>query len=78
MNQKKILIPTTNAESWKDLLAKPDNQWKNGYSAKSVAESWENRECKKDCVNSHIYNKGERIKIWQKNLKTNLINYWMI
>ena len=43
MVQKKILIPTTNAESWKIFLAS-ETHWKTGYSAKSAAESWENAE----------------------------------
>lgn len=42
MNQKRIFVPTTNAESWKPLLGDPVKHWKDGYSAKSVAESWEN------------------------------------
>lgn len=42
MKQKKIFVPTTNAESWKHLLADPDLQWKDGYSAKMAADSWEN------------------------------------
>ena len=44
MKQKKILIPTINAESWKDLLADPQKHWRSGYSAKSVALSWESQE----------------------------------
>ena len=40
MEQKKIFIPTTNAESWKVFLASLSH-WKEGYSAKSAAESWE-------------------------------------
>lgn len=41
MTKKKILIPTKDAESWKDLLADPTKQWKDGYSAKQTAYSWE-------------------------------------
>lgn len=41
MAQKRILIPTTNAESWKSFLAQPEKQWKDGFSAKSAAELWE-------------------------------------
>lgn len=41
MKQKRILTPTTNAESWRALLADPEKQWKKGYSAQSAAESWE-------------------------------------
>ena len=39
--QKRILIPTINSESWKNLLAEPEKQWKEGFSAKSAADSWE-------------------------------------
>ena len=39
--QKRILIPTINSESWKSLLAEPEKQWKEGFSAKSAADSWE-------------------------------------
>ena len=39
--QKKILVPTNGIDSWRELLADPAKQWKDGYSAKSVAESWE-------------------------------------
>ncbi len=39
--QKNIFIPTLNSESWKRLLAEPEKQWKEGFSAKSAADSWE-------------------------------------
>lgn len=39
--QKKIFVPTINEESWKCLLADPDKHWKDGYSAKQAAQSWE-------------------------------------
>lgn len=42
MIQKKIFVPTQNKESWKELLAEPEKHWKKGYSAMSVATSWEN------------------------------------
>lgn len=41
MPQKKILVPTKSAESWKDLLADPTKHWKDEYSAKLTAYSWE-------------------------------------
>ena len=41
MNQKKIFIPTKDAESWKDLLADPIKHWKDEFSAKLTAYSWE-------------------------------------
>ena len=36
-----ILVPTTSAEDWKSLLAKPDLHWKLGYSAMTLARAWE-------------------------------------
>jgi len=37
----KFFIPANNPEDWKLLLAKPDKQWKTGYSAKSLAYCWQ-------------------------------------
>ena len=37
---KKIFIPTKGPEDWKDLLA-GENHWKEGYSAKELAECWD-------------------------------------
>lgn len=42
MKQKKIFIPTNDAESWKDLLADKEMHWKKGFSAMATAYSWEN------------------------------------
>jgi hypothetical protein len=36
-----IYKPTTGPNDWKQFLAKPDLHWKTGYSAKSMAHSWE-------------------------------------
>jgi hypothetical protein len=41
---KKIYIPTKNAEDWRQFLAEPEKHWKDGYSAKSLAKCWENAE----------------------------------
>lgn len=38
---KRIVIPTQSPEDWKRLLAKPDLHWKVGYSAMTLALSWE-------------------------------------
>lgn len=38
---KRIVVPTHSAEDWKRLLAKPDLHWKLGYSAMTLAQSWE-------------------------------------
>lgn len=37
---KRIFIPTTSADSWKQFLADPAH-WRTGYSARSLAFSWE-------------------------------------
>lgn len=36
-----IYIPTNNETDWQALLADRDKQWKDGYSAKELAKSWE-------------------------------------
>jgi len=38
---KRIVVPTQSPEDWKRLLAKPDLHWKAGYSAMTLAQSWE-------------------------------------
>ena len=37
----RIYIPSAGPDSWQQFLAEPDKQWKTGYSAKSLAHSWE-------------------------------------
>ncbi len=37
----KIYIPSSGADSWQQFLADPHKQWKTGYSAKTLAYSWE-------------------------------------
>jgi hypothetical protein len=44
LKQKRIFIPTDNAESWRNFLADKDKHWKPGFSAMSTAYSWENSE----------------------------------
>ena len=41
MTQKKIFIPTSGPNDWRQLLADPDRHWRPGASAQSLAESWE-------------------------------------
>jgi hypothetical protein len=41
---KKIFVPTAGPETWKQLLAEPERQWRTGYSARSLAYCWENAE----------------------------------
>ncbi|MBU3198260.1 hypothetical protein LL037_21190 [Clostridium estertheticum] len=36
-----IYIQTKSKEDWKQFLAEPDKQWKDGYSAKSLATCWQ-------------------------------------
>ena len=38
---KRIFIPTQSYQDWKRLLAQPDLHWKAGYSAMTLARSWE-------------------------------------
>jgi hypothetical protein len=37
----RIYIPSAGPDSWQQFLAEPEKQWKTGYSAKSLAYSWE-------------------------------------
>lgn len=37
----KIYVPSSGPGSWQQFLAEPDKQWRTGYSAKSLAYSWE-------------------------------------
>ena len=41
VRQKRILVPTAGPDSWKGLLGDPDLHWKEGRSAKMVADLWE-------------------------------------
>lgn len=38
---KRIYIPTTSPEDWRQFLAEPQKQWRSGYSARELAECWE-------------------------------------
>jgi hypothetical protein len=37
----RIYIPARGPEDWKQLLADPEKQWKQGYSARSLAHCWQ-------------------------------------
>ena len=37
----KIYVPSAGPDSWQQFLADPEKQWKTGYSAKTLAYSWE-------------------------------------
>jgi hypothetical protein len=39
-----IVIPSTGPDSWKQFLAQPDLHWATGYSARTLAHSWEANE----------------------------------
>lgn len=41
LRMKRIFVPTSGPADWKPLLSQPDRHWKAGYSAMSVARSWE-------------------------------------
>lgn len=36
----RIFLPADSPEEWQRFLAAPERQWRDGYSAKSLAESW--------------------------------------
>ena len=38
---KTICVPTSSSEDWRQFLAQPDKHWREGYSAKSLADAWE-------------------------------------
>lgn len=37
----RILVPSGGPSAWQQFLAKPDRQWVTGYSARTIAHSWE-------------------------------------
>ena len=37
----RVLVPSSGPESWKQFLAKPELHWATGYSARTLAHSWE-------------------------------------
>jgi hypothetical protein len=37
----KIYIPASSAEQWSQLLADPVKHWRQGYSARTLAYSWQ-------------------------------------
>ncbi len=37
----KIYVPSAGPDSWQQFLARPEKQWRTGYSARSLAYSWE-------------------------------------
>lgn len=37
----RILIPATSSDDWRQFLAKPEIQWKSGYSARALAHCWQ-------------------------------------
>ncbi len=37
----RIYVPSSGVDSWRQFLASPEKQWRSGYSAKSLAYSWE-------------------------------------
>jgi len=37
----RIFVPSSGPAAWQQFLAKPDRQWVTGYSARTIAHSWE-------------------------------------
>ena len=54
----KIFIPANKPEDWKSLLAEPDKHWKTGYSAKTLAYSWQEANGFPECVKNVFKNSG--------------------
>ena len=36
-----VLIPASDAEQWRSLLAEPEKHWKRGHSARALAYCWQ-------------------------------------
>jgi len=39
--QNRIYVPSSGPSDWQQFLAEPEKQWRTGYSAKTLAHSWE-------------------------------------
>lgn len=37
-----VYVPATGIDDWRKLLAQPDKQWREGYSAMCIAKAWQN------------------------------------
>jgi len=41
VKKTKIYLPSSGPAAWQQFLAEPEKQWRTGYSAKTLAHSWE-------------------------------------
>lgn len=41
MKRTRIYLPSPGPDAWQQFLAEPEKQWRTGYSAKTLAHSWE-------------------------------------
>jgi hypothetical protein len=55
----KIYIPSAGPDSWQQFLADPEKQWRTGYSAKSLAYSWEEADGFPAEIQSALVGSGE-------------------
>jgi len=46
----RIYLPATNAEQWREFLAKPAIQWQAGFSARTLAHCWQGADGFPKCV----------------------------
>lgn len=46
----RVYIPSKNAEDWKQFLADPEKQWRRGYSARTLANCWQDA----DGIPNHV------------------------
>jgi hypothetical protein len=37
----KVYVPSSGPDDWQRFLAEPEKQWRRGFSARTVAYSWE-------------------------------------
>jgi hypothetical protein len=51
-------IQSSSPEDWRKLLAQPEKQWKDGYSAKELAEAWQNSSGFPECVKAVLIKSG--------------------
>ncbi len=59
----KIYIPTSSAEQWGQFLAEPSKQWRQGFSARTLAYSWQEAEGFPTEVGSVLSSKFPGVKL---------------
>lgn len=60
---KNIYIPTNGSSDWRQFLADPEKQWRKGFSARTMANSWEDNEGFPKEVNGALKKAGLNLDI---------------